>query len=125
MTPNWIEVDMSWIRDLTDEERSQFAKQAMELGRQFEPRDRHNVTGVFLNLATVAMVIGPQTAGSGPVGSSIPTEWTTPSYQFRDDLGTIVAFVLRLAEDPTTLPAVRAGWTRVMGDLKAQILDVS
>jgi hypothetical protein len=121
MTPDWIEVDMSWIRDLTDAERAQFSKQAMELGAHFEPRDRHNVTGVFLNLGTAAMVIGPQSPGTGPVHSLIPTEWTTPDDQFRDDLGTIVAFVLRLAEDPTTLPAVRAGWSKVMADQRLQM----
>ena len=79
MTPDWIEVDMSWIRELGDPERAQFYKQAMELGAHFEHRDRHNVTGACLNLATVAMVIGPQSQGTGPVTSSIPTEWTTPA----------------------------------------------
>ena len=121
MTPDWIEVDMSWVRELGDSERAQFSKQALELGALFEGRDRHNVTGVFLNLGTAAMVIGPQGPGAGPVTSSIPTEWTTPKDQFRDDLGTIVAFVLQLAEDPATLQAVRAGWSKVMNDLKAQM----
>jgi hypothetical protein len=121
MTPDWIEVDMSWIRDLTDAERAQFSKQALDLGAHFEPRDRHNVTGVFLNLGTAAMVIGQQSLGTGPFHSSIPTESTTPDDQFRDDLGTIVAFVLRLAEDPTTLRAVATGWVSVMADLKRQM----
>lgn len=55
------------------------------------------------------------------VESVVPTDWTTPSDQFRDDLGTAVAFILRLTEDPTTLPAVRAWWTDVMEDLKRQM----
>jgi hypothetical protein len=93
MTPNWIEVDMPWMRELSDSERAQFHQQAMALGRHFQRRDRHNVTGVFLNLGTAAMVIGPRAPGVGPVKSSIPTEWTTPEDQFRDDLGTIVAFM--------------------------------
>ncbi len=30
-------------------------KQAMDLGAYFEPRERENITGVFLNLASVGL----------------------------------------------------------------------
>jgi hypothetical protein len=119
--PETIVVDMGWIRDLNHAERAQFAKQAMDLGAHFEPRERENITGVFLNLTSVGLWLSVGAKEAQGVESVVPTDWTTPTDQFRDDLGTAVAFILRLTEDPTTFPAVRAGWSEVMDDLKRQM----
>lgn len=111
---------MGWIRGLTTEERTQFY-QAADLGALFGPRERENITGVFLNMASLALYIGPHADDAGGASSVIPTEWTTPTDHFRDDLGTIVAFPLRLVDDPATFPAVARGWASVMDDLKRQM----
>ncbi len=117
---NVIVVDMTWVLGLTPEERKQFSEQALELVDLFEGRERENVTGVLMNLATVAMVATRQEEDRS-VGSVIPTEWTTPADHLRDDLGTIVAFVLQRIESEVTLPAVKIGWTKVVGELKRQM----
>jgi hypothetical protein len=111
MTPDVIEIDTTWLYEPSDEERRQFHAQARSLGERFETRDRQNVSGVFFNLALSAIVITPLPLQGGAraraSGSVVPTEWTTPADQFRDDLGTIVAFLLPLLEDPGVLPGRR------------------
>jgi hypothetical protein len=37
-------------------------------------------------------------------------DWTAPPEQVKDDIGTLVAHILALTDDPDTRPAVRAVW---------------
>jgi hypothetical protein len=122
-TPDWIEVDMSWVRALNSRERALFAEQAFRLGAIFEERSRAHITGVFLNLMTVALVVKSSSA-SGGVGSVIPVDPDEPSQHLRDELGTLAAHVLQLAR-VSSLPAVGRGWTKVAQDLQTQITALS
>lgn len=116
--PNVIEIEVDWAR-LTAFERGQMYEQARQIENRFAPRDRQNVAGVFANLAISALVFNARTDGQ-VVTSVIPKDVTAPEDHYRDDLGTVMAFVLILEGDPWTLPGVRAAWTKVRRDLEAE-----
>ena len=115
---NVIEIDVEWA-ELTAFERGQMYEQARQIENRFAPRDRPNVAGVFANLAISALVFNARTDGRG-VTSIIPKDVTAPDDHYRDDLGTVMAFVMVLEGDPWTLPGVRAAWTKVRRDLEAE-----
>lgn len=94
-------------------------EQARQIENRFAPRDRPNVAGVFANVAMSALVLNARTEGQG-VTSVIPKDVTAPDDHYRDDLGTVMAFVLILEGDPWTLPGVRAAWAKVRRDLEAE-----
>jgi len=114
---NFIEIDVEW-GDLTAFERGQMYEQARQIENRFAPRDRPNVAGVFGNLAVSALMFDAETMLLSK--SYVPKDVTAPDDQYRDDLGTIMAFVLMLEEDPWTLRGVRAAWTKVRHDLEAE-----
>ena len=65
---------MGWIRGLTTEERTEFYQQATDLGALFGPRERENITGVFLNMASLALYIGPHADdAAGRLGPDLRT----------------------------------------------------
>jgi hypothetical protein len=63
---------------------------------------------------------GPQTMPVGKWTTVVMKDETAPSDQYRDDLGTILAFLLPIADDPGTLPAVQSAWKKVIDDLVAE-----
>jgi hypothetical protein len=116
--PNLIGIDVTWSA-LTPFERGQMCEQARQVENRFAPRERPNVSGVFANLAISALLFDERHEGRGPL-SVIPTDATAPDDHFRDDLGTVMAFVLILEGDPWTLPGVRTAWATDRRDLEAE-----
>ena len=113
-----VEIDVDWA-GLTAFERGQMYEQARQIENRFSPRDRSNVAGVFANLAISALVHDARTDGRGAI-SVVPKDVTAPDDQYRDDLGTVMAFDLMLEGDPWTLPGVRAAWAKVRRDLEEE-----
>jgi hypothetical protein len=109
--PPYIELRLP-LEELSDIERGQLYEQARKLGDIFlDDRMRQTIGGVFLNIAGAVLISGE------PVTHVVPTDYTAPDDQHRDDIGTLMAWLIAMRDDPGTLRGVRAVWDKALTDL--------
>jgi hypothetical protein len=113
---DFISVSLPWGQ-LGELERGQLYEQARRLGQRYD--DRPNVSGVFFNIAVAALVVRLRVGdGEGRILNVVSKDPTAPDSHLRDDIGTAMAFIKTLHDDPGTLPGVKAAWAKVLEDLR-------
>ena len=114
-----IEIDWSGLRPI---EYGQLYQQAMQLAHMFlDERERVLIGGVFQNLGTTALVLSlGDKLDPRRVRNVIPRDYTAPDDQQRDDIGVLMAWVMKLRDAAETLPGVHVAWQKVLDDLAAE-----
>lgn len=135
MKPHMVDDPNSWFSDrkirgsvsadsAKDEDLKDFASQADEIGWSYHRRGREMVGSFFLAIAGAAEGEVEERRRTGEravcVDISIPLDPTAPPEHIKDDIGTVLARVLRLVDNEETSMEVNDLWRSVLIDILSE-----
>jgi hypothetical protein len=110
--------------ELTRDEQIEFGNQATTIHNMLAERGQIGVALIFLALRSVidaAEMWREEGIEGQPLEMAALTDETAPPAHRADDAGFAMAWIMPLAEDQSTSPAVRKAWLSVLRSLASEV----